>query len=970
MSQTGPNSDDLSSQPQPPHESTSEHHHQHRKRRHSRRKARTVNPQELFQQPQQTTESNQVYTSDDPIISPSSVFVPYIKKSDSTSNKQNCSKSLLTLQVTNTAPIPQEEKSSKKKTYASQNILKSLTVGITLQYKLCSPDFKYTTPKLILTKPSTPTEPNGKDNADGNLILTVDDMLNDRYCVKDVLGQGTFGQVARCEDTKDGGKQVAVKIIKNKRAYLKQAEVETRMLELLMKHDPEDKHHIVRMNGHFFYENHLCIVTELLSINLFELIKQNRFRGLTTNVISVFLSQILDALVVLSDAGIIHCDMKPENILLTNLSSSKNLIKLIDFGSACLEGETVYSYIQSRFYRSPEVLFGIDYNTSIDMWSLGCICAELFLGLPLFPGASQYNQVARIVEMMGMPPDHLLDVGKLTRKYFNRTSDMSTYALKSEIEFCNENRTEPKEWKRYFNFIKLDDLVKHYSMKSVPSDQRAQEEKNRVAFMDLLKGLLQYDPQKRWTPRQAKQHPFVTGQPFTGPYQPEPDLNRQNYTHQITIPPTIPQQQQQPVQLMMQSPYGRHRQHSVPNALQNPSFSHLQQHFTPPQFHNMYASPIGNSANSFGSFTGGMVGPHLGPSPNTFFSNNAPPPQQQHPEHVPNHPSGIPIQGHSYHSYQQQQYMNSPNNSFGHNWNMMPHMYQNTPSSSQQYISSSSQSSSSINNSYQRNSFGNASFGSPNVNDHYYGTSVGRGSNGGNNSRNKQRRTSNASKQYDASYHHQSPQQSNSYNNTKPPKHPQQQQQQQQQYSNHRQHRSNSYHKSNNHHHNNHHNNNNNKQTLFIQSDVNFEKQSSPLNPDMSPDNAVLFEFDEEEGLKHYQTTTTTTTTAPHHIQQQQVPLHQQQQHEYNSRGHSHGSYKKNESSYGDSYGQSPQGGINMELLGTSSSSSSFSQHSMGGVPSQFKLQQSNSLLSSSFSNDHYINKNAGRYRNNSSSNK
>ena len=74
---------------------------------------------------------------------------------------------------------------------------------------------------------------------------------------------------------------------------------------------------------------------------------------------------------------------------------------MIDFGSACHEYSTVYTYIQSRFYRSPEVLLGLPYSTSIDMWSLGCIAVELFLGLPLFPGTSEYNQLSRIIDMLG-----------------------------------------------------------------------------------------------------------------------------------------------------------------------------------------------------------------------------------------------------------------------------------------------------------------------------------------------------------------------------------------------------------------------------------------------------------------------------------------------------------------------------------------------------------------------------------------
>jgi dual specificity protein kinase YAK1 len=77
------------------------------------------------------------------------------------------------------------------------------------------------------------------------------------------------------------------------------------------------------------------------------------------------------------------------------------VIKVIDFGSACQETNQMYSYIQSRFYRSPEVLLGLDYSSAIDMWSFGCITVELFLGLPMFPGTSEYNQLSRIIDTLG-----------------------------------------------------------------------------------------------------------------------------------------------------------------------------------------------------------------------------------------------------------------------------------------------------------------------------------------------------------------------------------------------------------------------------------------------------------------------------------------------------------------------------------------------------------------------------------------
>ena len=81
---------------------------------------------------------------------------------------------------------------------------------------------------------------------------------------------------------------------------------------------------------------------------------------------------------------------------------------MIDFGSSCLEDERVYTYIQSRFYRSPEVILGLSYGLPIDMWSLGCILAELYSGYPLFPGENETEQLACIMEVCGLPPRHLV----------------------------------------------------------------------------------------------------------------------------------------------------------------------------------------------------------------------------------------------------------------------------------------------------------------------------------------------------------------------------------------------------------------------------------------------------------------------------------------------------------------------------------------------------------------------------------
>ena len=286
-----------------------------------------------------------------------------------------------------------------------------------------------------------------------------------RYLILDVLGQGTFGQVVKCQNLKTQ-EVVAVKVIKNRTAYFNQSMMEVSVLDLLnTKLDKNDDHHLLRLKDTFIHRQHLCLVFELLSVNLYELIKQNQFRGLSTTLVRVFAQQLLNGLALLNKARLIHCDLKPENILLKNLESP--IIKIIDFGSACDERQTVYTYIQSRFYRSPEVLLGLPYSSAIDMWSLGCIVVELFLGLPLFPGSSEYNQVSRIVEMMGNPQNWMVEMGKQGGEFFEKRQDefgRRTYHLKGMEQYAREHNTKEQPSKKYFQQSTLPDIIKSYPM--------------------------------------------------------------------------------------------------------------------------------------------------------------------------------------------------------------------------------------------------------------------------------------------------------------------------------------------------------------------------------------------------------------------------------------------------------------------------------------------------------------------------
>ncbi|KAK8271367.1 hypothetical protein V6Z11_D11G256900 [Gossypium hirsutum] len=443
---------------------------------------------------------------------------------------------------------PRDEADRKPRVFVRRPLVARLTKDIIETYQICNPQFKYSeelNPKRFLTSPSVGILNDGYDNVNSDLILSVNFVLINletqrRYIVKDVLGHGTFGQVAKCW-VPETSSFVAVKIIKNQPAYYQQALVEVSILTTLnKKYDPEDKHHIVRIYDFFVHQRHLCICFELLDTNLYELIKINHFRGLSLSIVQLFSKQILRGLALLKDAGIIHCDLKPENILLcTSVKPAE--IKIIDFGSACMEDRTVYSYIQSRYYRSPEVLLGYQYTTDIDMWSFGCIVAELFLGLPLFPGSSEFDLLRRMIEILGgQPPDYLLKEAKNTSKLFKcigsihnmengeiSSGGRSAYQALTEEEYEARELKKPLIGKEYFSHKNLEAIVTNYPYrKNLPKEDIIKESQIRLALIDFLRGLVEFDPAKRWSPLQASKHPFVTGEPFTCPYRPPPETPR------------------------------------------------------------------------------------------------------------------------------------------------------------------------------------------------------------------------------------------------------------------------------------------------------------------------------------------------------------------------------------------------------------------------------------------------------------
>ncbi|KAG9126303.1 hypothetical protein FRC07_004041 [Ceratobasidium sp. 392] len=336
----------------------------------------------------------------------------------------------------------------------------------------------------------------GYDDERGDYLVIKHDHLAYRYEIIDTLGKGSFGQVLHCRDHCTG-LSVGVKIIRNKKRFHHQALVEIKILDNLRKWDPEEKNHVLKMNEHFTFRNHLCIVTELLSINLYELIKANGFAGFTTALIRRFTSQMLASLVLMRQHRIVHCDLKPENVLL--LHPAKSALKVIDFGSSCFEHEKVYTYIQSRFYRSPEVILGMNYHMAIDMWSLGCILAELYTGFPIFPGENEQEQLSCIMEVLGVPDKELINRSSRKRLFFGAFDDIISKAKTLTMSY-SETNGQPRP------VVNSKGRRRRPGTKTLAQVLRCDDE----LFVDFIAKCLIWDPERRLKPQPALRHPFIT----------------------------------------------------------------------------------------------------------------------------------------------------------------------------------------------------------------------------------------------------------------------------------------------------------------------------------------------------------------------------------------------------------------------------------------------------------------------------
>ena len=323
------------------------------------------------------------------------------------------------------------------------------------------------------------------------------------------LGSGNFGQVYEVillnPETGDP-RAYAMKVSKSTQISLNQFQYEEQVLSYLRSQLPQESlNHVCLLQSAFRLYNHGIIILPKLGPSLLDCLENNGYHGLELKLVQKALQDILCPLDSLSQLHLIHCDVKPENILLENLDSAH--LRLIDFGSCCVQGDPNFRYVQSRYYRAPEVALELNFDSKADVWSLGCVAAELFLGLPIFPSSSTAHHLFLIDRMLGPFPSHLINQSPRSSDYFSHeNADHQPRRVKSEEEF-QQIGISFGDFQSYFCQTRLSDIILSYDMEAADPNV---ERHNRQIFIDLLNHMLALDPEDRCSAEEALHHPFFS----------------------------------------------------------------------------------------------------------------------------------------------------------------------------------------------------------------------------------------------------------------------------------------------------------------------------------------------------------------------------------------------------------------------------------------------------------------------------
>lgn len=394
----------------------------------------------------------------------------------------------------------------------------------------------FSTPqKRPAPKPKSKAEQVEKDKA-GHFCWRPGMLLDSRYEVKDLLGDGTFGRVLQAKDLKNNRK-VSVKVIRNVERYQRNAKHEAGMLRHIRESDPNRTSRCLHFYDSFFHDTEdgarlICLVCEVLGMSLHDLMKQNQYRGFWVQDIQSISMQCLQALNFMhTELSLTHTDLKIENILFVSteppqewgflreaswqegrerigmppvsqqspyLRPACTKVKLIDFGNATYERETHPKVINTRQYRAPEVFMDLGWNERSDLWAVGCTIMELYTGSLLFRTQESLEHLALIEQTVAKFPERMLQKTKTTQQ--------ERFVLEEE----EDSSSCPSSSSSHIRLRWPEGATSAASVNRVKQQRGLQKliEKKHRAVAEFAASLLAVDPSQRPSAQRALEHPF------------------------------------------------------------------------------------------------------------------------------------------------------------------------------------------------------------------------------------------------------------------------------------------------------------------------------------------------------------------------------------------------------------------------------------------------------------------------------
>ena len=335
-----------------------------------------------------------------------------------------------------------------------------------------------------------------KENKDGNLIIYEGDKVKStttghEYIFLNNLGHGAFGHVYFV--MRQDGQRMAMKVSSDFEDSYSQSLKEKNVLGWLSRPDTNPSTHLGTMIESFVIEKHVFIVLPFYQISIYDFLSSRQFAALPLFHVQKIIQQLCSAVEFLHRNNVLHTDIKPENIMFASAME----IKLIDFGACVIHPEDgLVGYFQSLFYRAPEVILRLKATDKIDVWSIGCVAVELALGLPIFAGVDELNVLQLIGVRCGKIPHDMIEDSPVASDFFDENENV--IADQGICDQCS------------FGLSPLETIIREFP-NFAPEDPDAVAEENaqREIFISFVTGLLNVNPDERFSINNAINHSFL-----------------------------------------------------------------------------------------------------------------------------------------------------------------------------------------------------------------------------------------------------------------------------------------------------------------------------------------------------------------------------------------------------------------------------------------------------------------------------